>query len=256
MDDWRSRLDAALAQDRELAAEVSAGRPAPGPFAPFVVHQLRDFGLAPGQVRLPEHFRGAWEQAAVCFLGPHVQLLPAETAPAVAAGLDEYLAYYRERPEKRDPFGHYQAIMDGAPWLATELVHWPGAKDLALKVLKGPDGPAAVAAALDLTWTLLCASAVKVLVLTGNDALKWVLPRLGWQGGALPGVTQLHGRTLGKLPLPGAPGRELTVVASFHWSAEMPMFVRKVAGLEGRKVGEAISGARSMVGDAIRGALV
>lgn len=249
------QLASALAADRELARNVAAGSAPPSPFVPFVRHQLDHFGIAPDQLRLPEHWRGEWTQARVCFLGPHVQLIPAEPAPTVATSAEEYAAYYRERPEKRDPYGHYTAITDGAPWLATELVHWPCEKELALRVLKTPAGPAAVSAALAFTWALLRESEVAVLVLTGNDALKWVLPHLGWQGGALPGVTQIHGQTLGRFPLPGAPDRELTVVASFHWSKEMPMFVRKLAGLGGQPVGAAISAARKLVAGAIQGAI-
>jgi hypothetical protein len=244
---WQERLESELSADvRQIAGEEPDS-----PFAPFVRHQRERFGLEGALARLPEHFRGRWEESRVCFLGPHVPLIPGEDAPGPGTDLTTYIAHYRDRPEKRDPYGHYQAITGGAPWLATELVHWPCEKELALQVLKSKQGPAAVDAALDLTWALLRESAVQVLVLTGNDALKWVLPRLGWQGKSLPGVTQIHGQTLGRFPLPGAPGRALTLVASFHWSAEMPMFVRKVAGLSSLTVGEAVSAARRMIGSAI-----
>lgn len=249
--EYRERLRTELAHDRALLREGTGSV-----FAPFVAHQRDTFGLDGHHLRLPEHFRGARQQAEVCFLGPHVLLLPTEPAPTVDSDLDTYDAYYCDRPEKRDPYGHYAAIMDGAPWLATELVHWPCEKEFALKLLKGPDGPAMVAAALDLTWAMLRDSQVKVLVLTGNDALKWVLPHLGYRGGALPGVTQLHGRNLGRFPLPGAPDREIRVIASFHWSKEMPMFVRKVDGLGGLPVGQAISESRRIIARAIAGSPV
>ncbi|HLN61022.1 MAG TPA: hypothetical protein VK464_05665 [Symbiobacteriaceae bacterium] len=249
---WTERLQQALAAERALARQVYDAGPDPeSTFWPFVRHQQEQFGLGSAELRLPEHFRGRWEEAQVCFIGPHVLLVPEEPAPAVGAGVEEYLAYYRDRPEKRDPYGHYQAIMDGAPYLATELVHWPCEKELALTVLKSKQGPAAVAAALELTWAMLRESPVETLVLTGNDALKWVLPHLGWTGGALPGVTQLHGQVLGRFGLPGAPGRELKVVASFHWSKEMPLFVRKVAGLGGLTPREAVSESRRMIARAI-----
>jgi hypothetical protein len=91
-----------------------------------------------------------------------------------------------------------------------------------------------------------------VLVLTGNDALQWVLPRLGRRYGKLTGITRHHGQVLGRFPLPGAPDRHLTVVASFHWSPEMPLFVRKVPGLGELTPAQAISAARRMVGEAIQ----
>lgn len=173
---------------------------------------------------------------------------PAETPPGLHAGLDEYLAYYnQQRPERREPYGHYAAIMDGRPWLATELVHWHARKDLALAAI-----PATIDHTLDLIWRMLAGTPVDTLVLTGNDALQWVLPRLGRRFGKLTGITRLHGQQLGRFPLPGAPGRELTVVASFHWSPEMPLFVRKVPGLAGLKPAEAISQARQMIAEAIR----
>lgn len=241
---WLIALEAQLTQDSALLQS---------PCAPFTAHQREAFGLSPQEYRLPEHFRGPWEQAAVCFIGPHVQLIPEEAAPTAASSLDTYLAYYRETPQtKRDPFGHYQAIMEGEPYLATELVHWPGEKEFALKFLKGKQGPALLDEALALTWAMLRESAVHTLVLTGNDALKWVLPRLGYTGPSLPGVTQLHGQFLGAFPLPGAPGRQIRVIASFHWSKEMPLFVRKVAGLEGLPVREAISRSRQMIAEACR----
>lgn len=253
---WMERLAEQLAADRALAEQVYDRGAGESPWAAFVTHQRDRFGLSRADCRLPEHFRGPWEQAQVCFLGPHVVLDPAEAAPPLATGLDDYVRHYRERPERREPFGHYQAIMDAAPWLALELVRWPCEKELALQVLKGPHGPAVVEAGLELAWAMLRESDVRVLVLTGNDALKWVLPRLGAPERKLPGVTQLHGQTLGRFPLPGGQGRELTVVASFHWSPEMPMFVRKVPGLgDGKSVREAISGARRMVAAAIAGAL-
>lgn len=248
---WTQQLEAQLDLDRELIAHVYSETEPASPFTPFIAHQRDQFGLGPDQARLPEHFRGPWADARVCFLGPHVLLVPTEPAPGPDASIQAYIDHYQKRPGKRDPFGHYNAIMGGAPWVSTELVHWPCEKHLALDVLKSPQGPAAADAALDVTWAMLKDSPVEVLVLTGNDALKWVLPRLGWQGKNLPGVTQLHGQTLGRFPLPGAPGRELTVVASFHWSSEMPLFVRKVAGLDGLKVSEAISGARKLITRAI-----
>lgn len=247
---WTQQLEAQLDHDRQLIAQVYSGTEPSSPFTPFVAHQ-REHGLGQGEARLPEHFRGPWQDARVCFLGPHVLLVPTEPAPGPDASTEAYIEHYRQRPEKRDPFGHYNKIMDGAPWVSTELVHWPCEKDLALKVLKSAQGPAVVDAALDVTWAMLRDSPVEVLVLTGNDALKWVLPRLGGEAKNLPGVTQLHGQTLGRFPLPGAPGRELTVVASFHWSKEMPLFVRKVAGMSGLTPGEAISGARKLVARAI-----
>lgn len=237
---WRSRLEQQLTADRQAVREGTS---------PFVIHQQERFGLSGERVRLPEHFRGPLEAAEVCFLGPHVVLESAEEAPTVANSLEEYLGYYQERTERRDPYGHYQAIMGGRPWVATELVHWPCEKDLALQVLKSPAGPGLVDEGLSLTWALLAASPVRTLVLTGNDALKWVLPRLGWSGGKLPGVTQLHGQVMGDFDLPGYPGRRLRVVASFHWSPEMPMFVRKLSGMEGLKVSEAISAARRRVAE-------
>ena len=238
--DWRTLLDHQLAADQQAIRDGAS---------PFVLHQQERFGLTGNRMRLPEHFRGPLESAEVCFLGPHVVLEPAEAAPTVVSSLDDYLLYYQERPERRDPYGHYQAIMGGRPWVATELVHWPCEKELALQVLKSPAGPALVDEGLSLTWGLLAASQVRTLVLTGNDALKWVLPRLGWTGGKLPGVTQLHGQVMGDFDLPGHGGRRLRVVASFHWSPEMPMFVRKLSGLEGMKVGEAISAARRRIAE-------
>jgi hypothetical protein len=240
---WIEHLTETLDRERNVVPD--------SPFWPFVAHQTERFGLEAAQRRLPEHFRGRWEEARVCFVGPHVMLLPDEPAPTVAAGVEEYLAYYRERPERRDPYGHYQSIMDGAPFVANELVHWPCEKDLALQVLKSKQGPVVVAQALDLTWAMLRESPVDTLVLTGNDALKWVLPHLGYTGGTLPGVTQLHGQVLGRFGLPGALGRELKVVASFHWSKEMPLFVRKVAGLGALSPREAVSESRKMIARAI-----
>jgi hypothetical protein len=236
------RLAAQLEEDRLLLKTAAEGL-----FAPLARHQRID------PPRLPEHFRGPWDEARVCFLGPHVALLPEEPAPPPETAVAEYIGHYRDRPERRDPYGHYAAIMDGAPWVATELIHWPCEKEFGLKLLAGPAGPAMVAEALGLTWAMLRESPAEVLVLTGNDALKWALPHLGWPGGKLPGVTQLHGQTLGRFPLPGAPGRELSVVASFHWSKEMPMFVRKVAGLGGLTVREAVSEARRMIAHAVQG---
>lgn len=246
---WMERLAAQLAADRAMLQQVYAGEWPETPFVPFVAHQQSHFGLSQAQARLPEHFRGPWDQAKVCFLGPHVMLVQSEPAPGLEAAVDVYTEHYRSTVPKRDPYGHYNAIADGAPWVATELVHWPCEKDLALQVLKTPQGAEVVDAALELTWAMLRESPVETLVLTGNDALKWVMPRLGGPA-KLPGVTQIHGQRW-RLPLPGAPGRELKVVASFHWSAEMPMFVRKVKGLEGRTVGEAISGARRMINNII-----
>lgn len=215
-----------------------------GPEAGLVRHQLEQLG----QVRLPEHFRGPLDRARVCFLGPHVALDSEEQPPTAEAGFADYLTYYnQERPERREPYGHYTAITDGAPWLATELVHWHARKDVALAAV-----PALIDQTLDLVWRLLAETPVTVLVLTGNDALQWVLPRLGRRFGKLQGITRLHGQTLGRFPLPGAPGRELSVVASFHWSPEMPLFVRKVPGLAGLKPAEAISRARAMIAAAIR----
>jgi len=242
---WNQVLSSQLTADRSVMESVDS------PYAPFVQHQANHWGLSGDAVRLPEHFRGNWDQARVCFLGPHVLLNPHEVAPTVRASDAEYIAHYRERSERRDPFGHYDSIMDGRPWLSTELVHWPSEKELALQVLKSPVGPEVVAQGLALTWALLAASPVQALVLTGNDALKWVLPHLGWQGKKLPGVTQLHGQTIGRFPLPGSPGRTISVIASFHWSKEMPLFVRKVAGQEGRKVSEAISATRRMIASAV-----
>lgn len=231
-------LQQQLEHDRELA------RGAPGPEAPLIGHQIETLGHA----RLPEHFRGPLDRARVCFLGPHVALDPSESPPTADANTDGYLDYYnQERPERRDPYGHYTAIMDGEPWLATELVHWHARKDVALKAL-----PGVVDSALDLTWRLLAETPVEVLVLTGNDALQWALPRLGRRFGRLTGILRLHGQTLGRFPLPGAPDRILTVVASFHWSPETPLFVRKVPGLEGLKPAQAITRAREMLSEAIR----
>jgi hypothetical protein len=244
-------LSAELQGDRAVLSQGGGGGAEGALFAPLARHQAEAFGLGPEGLRLPEHFRGPWEEARVCFLGPHAALLPEEPAPGPAASDAEYVNHYRSRPERRDPYGHYSAIMDGAPWVATELIHWPCQKEFGLKLLAGPAGPAMVAAALDVTWAMLRESPAQVLVLTGNDALKWVLPHLGWTGGKLPGVTQLHGQHLGRFPLPGAPGREISVVASFHWSKEMPMFVRKVAGLGGGSVREAVSGGRAMIAAAI-----
>ena len=233
--DW---LRAQLDHDRAVA--LSGGDP-------LVRHQLETLGHA----RLPEHFRGPLADARVCFLGPHVVLDPAEAPPTPDAGFDEYLAYYnQQRAERRDPYGHYTAIMDGQPWLATELIHWHARKDLALAAV-----PATIDQTLAITWRLLAETPVEVLVLTGNDALQWVLPRLGRRFGKLTGVTRLHGQTLGRFAHPGAPDRALTVVASFHWSPEMPLFVRKVPALAGLKPAEAISGARKMISAAIGGAL-
>ncbi|HWI62450.1 MAG TPA: hypothetical protein VNT75_11465 [Symbiobacteriaceae bacterium] len=227
----------------QLVEDQAYANGAPGPAAPLVRHQIETLG----QVRLPEHFRGPLATAEVCFLGPHVVLDPSEHPPAPDSPLKDYLAYYnQERPERRDPYGHYTAIMDGRPWIATELVHWAARKDVALAAV-----PSLIDQTLDLTWRLLAETPVKTLVLTGNDALQWVLPRLGRRFGKLTGITRLHGQSLGRFPLPGAPGRELSVIASFHWSPEMPLFVRKVPGLEGLKPGEAITRARAMVAEAI-----
>ena len=252
---WPQTLAAQLGADRQRLERVYAGEAAPGPGAALVAQQRDAFGLPLAAARLPEHFRGPWEAAAVCFLGPHVMLVPAELAPGLDSSPAAYVAHYRERPERRDPYGHYTAIMDGAPWLATELVHWPGDKELALKLLKSPAGPALLDETLGLTWALLLESAVRVVVLTVNDALRWTLPRLGWSGGALPGVTQLHGETLGRFQLPGAGGRELTVIASVHWSKEMPLFVRKLPGLAEMTVREAVGAARRRLATAIAAAL-
>jgi hypothetical protein len=233
--DW---LREQLENDRAVAADGSTA---------LTRHQLDTLG----HIRLPEHFRGPLAEARVCFLGPHVVLDPAEAPPGPGAGFDDYLAYYnQQRPERREPYGHYAAIMDGAPWLATELVHWHARKDVALAAI-----PSTIDETLSLTWRMLAETPVEVLVLTGNDALQWVLPRLGRRFGKLTGITRLHGQTLGRFPHPGAPGRELAVVASFHWSPEMPLFVRKVPALAGLTPAEAISVARKMVAAAIAAAL-
>lgn len=242
---WLERLGVQLESDR--AAALAAN--------PFVLHQQRRYGIPPDRLRLPEHFRGPWEQARVCFVGPHVRLLPEEEAPDLSTPLTAYVDHYRTRPERRDPYGHYMAIMAGAPWLATELVRWPAEKEFAMASLKGPQGAALVADSLALTWALLRASPAEVLVLTGNDALSWVMPHLGHRFSKLAGVTAIHGANLGRFPLPGAPGRQITVIASFHWSPEMPLFVRKVRGLAGRPVASAISEAREMIARAIAEAL-
>lgn len=242
---WLSQLEAQLEADRRLILEPA------GPCAPLITYQREALGREPAAVRLPQYYRGDWRQARVCFLGPHVVDEPAEPAPTPQASVDQYLAFCGSLAGDRLPYSHYAAIMDGAPWVATELVHWPSDKPTAMDVLNGPWGRAAVAAGLRMTWAMLAVSPVEVLVLTGNDALKWVLPALGWSGGKLPGVTQLHGQTLGRFGLPGAEGRMLTVVASFHWSPEMPLFVRRVPALAGLPVRAAISGARRMVAEAI-----
>lgn len=247
---WLSHLEVQLEADRRLVLAPA------GPFGPLVKYQREQTGRSREQIRLPQYFRGDRERAKVCFLGPHVADEPAEAAPTVAATVAEYLAFCATEGRDRLPYSHYTAIMGEQPWLATELIHWPSDKETALRVLKGPRGRAAVAAGLQMTWKLLASSPVEVLVLTGNDALAWVLPQLGWTGGKLAGVTQVHGQTISRFPLPGAPdGRLLTVIASFHWSPEMPLFVRKVPGLAGLPVREAIGGARRMVAEAVQRAL-
>jgi len=231
----------------QLAADRAILMGAPSPFEPFARHQQERFGLTGSDLRLPEHFRGEWDRAEVCFLGPHVIFDPKELPPPPDCPLTDYVAYCSQRPGRRDPYGHYQAITGGRPWLAAELVHWPCEKELALQVLGSPRGPAIVDAGLALTWSLLAESPVRTLVLTGNDALRWVLPRLGRKGGKLPGVTQLHGQVMGEYDLPGAPGRRLRVVASCHWSRELPLFMRKLPGLQAMQVSEAIDAARQMI---------
>lgn len=235
-----------LEQERARVAAVYGGEELPE--APLVRFQ----GVPLEQFRLPEYFRGD-PAAAVAFIGPHALLVPEEQPPLFGTTPAAYCDYYRQVIPERIPFSHYRAICGGdggRPWLSLELPPYQAEKDLVISVLKSRDGGAVAERSLELIWALLGASGVKHLVVTGADAQRWVLPALGFPGKP-PSATQGHGRVWGEVALPGAPGRTVRLITSFHWGKEVPLFVRKVPGLGELSPREAISEARAMVARAI-----
>lgn len=201
------------------------------------------------QFRLPEYFRGTPE-AQVAFLGPHALLVPEEEPPRFGATAAEYFAYYTSVIPNRIPYNHYTAICSNQPWLSMELPPHQAEKDLVIACMKGKGGAEIAGRSLGLIWDLLRESQVQTLVATGADVLRWLWPALGLPGKPLS-ATQGHGKTWGDLPLPGAGGRTVRLVTSFHWGKEVPLFVRKVPGLGDLTPREAISEARAMVARAI-----
>lgn len=204
-------------------------------------------GTALEQFRLPEYFRGN-PGAGTAFLGPHAPLLPDEPAPLYGeTSAEEYCSFYTSQFPARVPFSHYDAIAGEGAWLALELPPWKAPKDLVLSLLKGKaTGPELAGRSLELIWALLAATPVRTLVITGAETMKWTWPALGLAGKP-PSATQGHGQVWGEFDLPGAPGRRLKVVTSFHWGPEVPLFVRKVPGLGAMSPREAIRSAREAI---------
>lgn len=199
--------------------------------------------------RLPEYFRGAAE-ATVAFIGPHALLVPEEEAPLLGATAEAYCTYYRNVIVDRIPFSHYRAICGDQPWLSLELPPYQADKNLIIRTMKGPFGSAIASRSLSLIWAMLRESAVHTLIITGADASRWVWPALGLPGKPLA-ATKGHGKVWGEHPLPGAPGRTLRIITSFHWGKEVPLFVRKVPGLGELTPREAISRAREMIAEVL-----
>lgn len=236
-------IAAHLEEERERIAAVYAGEELPE--APMVRYQE----VPVERFRLPEFFRGAAE-AKVAFIGPHALLVPEEEPPLFGATAEEYVAYYRSLIPNRIPFNHYSAICGEKPWLSLELPPYQADKNLVIACMKGKGGAEIARRSLDLIWALLRESQVENLVLTGADTLRWLWPALGMPGKPLS-ATQGHGKVWGDFPLPGAEGRTVKVVTSFHWGKEVPLFVRKVPGLGELTPREAISAARAMVAETI-----
>ncbi len=237
---WEMLLAQHLEEDRGRMAAVYGGEELPE--APLIRHQAVELE----QVRLPEYFRGS-PDARVAFVGPHALLVPEEEPPLYKTSATSYIDYYRSVIPNRIPFNHYNAICGDQPWLSFELPPYQAEKDLVITTMKGPGGRALFDRSRDLIWALLRESPVETLVLTGADILKWGL----WSALGLPGkplsATRGHGREWGEVALPGAGGRRVGVVTSFHWGKEVPMFVRKVPGLAELTPREAISRARAML---------
>lgn len=232
-----------LAEDRSRIAAICGGEALPE--APLIQAQA----VPMAEFRLPEYFRGRGE-ARVAFFGPHALLVPEEAPPRYDATPAAYCEYYRTVIPNRIPFNHYEAICGGQPWLSLELPPYQAEKDLVIACMKGKGGPEIARRSLDLIWALLGESAVQTLVVTGGDAMRWVWPALNLPGKP-PSATQGHGKVWGDLPLPGAEGRTVRVVTSFHWGKEVPLFVRKVPGLAEYSPREAISRARAMITDTL-----
>jgi len=228
-----------LDEERARIAAIYGGEALPE--APLVMSQQ----VPLERFRLPEYFRGCAE-ADVAFVGPHALLVPEEEPPLYGASMDEYCAYYRANVPRRIPFSHYSAICGDRPWLSLELPPYQAEKDLVIACMKGAVGGELSRRSLDLIWALLRESGARTLVVTGADAQRWVWPALGLPGKP-PSATQGHGKVWGDLSLPGASGRSLQVVTSFHWGKEVPLFVRKVPGLGELTPREAISEARAMI---------
>lgn len=212
---------------------------------------IRCQGVEMERFRLPEYFRGE-PGAEVAFIGPHALLVPEEEPPVFGASAAAYMAYYGRVIPDRIPFSHYRAICGDKPWLSLELPPYQADKDLVISVMKSRNGAVVAERSLSLIWALLGASAVKHLVVTGADAQRWLWPALGLPGKP-PSATQGHGRDWGEVELPGAGGRMVRIITSFHWGKEVPLFVRKVPGLGELTPREAISEARAMVARAVTG---
>lgn len=232
-----------LEEERARVAAVYRGEELPE--APMVMAQ----DVPMERFRLPEYFRGSAE-AEVAFIGPHALLVPEEEPPLLDAAADEYVAYYGKVIPNRVPFNHYNAICGDRPWLSMELPPYQAEKDLVIACMKGKGGAGIARRSLDLIWGLLRESDVRTLVVTGADAQRWVWPALGLSGKP-PSSTQGHGKVWGDFPLPGAEGRTVRLVTSFHWGKEVPLFVRKVPGLSQFTPREAISAARAMLTEVI-----
>lgn len=228
-----------LDEEKSRIAAVYRGEDLPE--APLVTCQQVEME----RFRLPEYFRGS-AQAEVAFLGPHALLVPEEEPPLYGATAAAFTAYYQSVIPNRIPFNHYSAICGERPWLSMELPPYQAEKDLVIACMKGKGGAALAERSLGLIWALLRESAVRTLVVTGADTLRWVWPALGLPGKPLS-ATQGHGKVWGEVALPGAEGRRVKVVTSFHWGKEVPLFVRKVPGLDRFSPREAISEARKMI---------
>lgn len=236
---FESLIAQQLADERARVAAVYRGDELPE--APMVAAQQ----VPMERFRLPEYFRGSAE-ATVAFIGPHALHVPEEVPPLYGATAGEYCAYYRNTIPNRIPFNHYSAICGEEPWLSMELPPYQADKDLVIGCMKSKGGPEIARRSLELIWAMLRESRVQTLVVTGSDAMRWVWPALGLPGKP-PTATQGHGKLWGDLPLPGADGRTVRVVTSFHWGKEVPLFVRKVPGLGEYTPRDAISKARAMI---------
>lgn len=232
-----------LEEERARVAAIYRGDDLPE--APMVKAQQVELE----RFRLPEYFRGAAE-ARVAFIGPHALHVAEEEPPLYGATAGEYCAYYRKVIPNRIPFNHYGAICGDRPWLSLELPPYQAEKDLVIAAMKSKRGAEIAQRSMGLIWALLRESQVETLVLTGADTLRWLWPALGLPGKPLS-ATQGHGKVWGDLPLPGANGRTVRVVTSFHWGKEVPLFVRKVPGLDQFSPREAISEARRMISETL-----